>query len=206
MLNRPAWDLQQSDDLMTIRTPTVRVALRLVGDRWVHEIAPVDAPPLLASIESGTDDDPARVVSPVYQEVQHHAFDDDERRIRLLLTGLNHRHHFSAVLTVAVDDHGATTIEFDVADRCRDAVSSLAATYEVLLGVGDLSDAADHQVRWTGPTGSLVLRSSDGSRIVLADKGPRATQSQILAPLAAEGFTHRLRYGWTWASASDRTR
>lgn len=205
-MSSPSWDLQQSDDLVTIRTPSVRFVARLVGDRWVHEIAPTDGPPRLASIESGTEDDPERIVSPVYQEIHHHDFDDDESRVRLLLTGLHHRHHFSAVLTVSVDAQGATTIEFDVADRCRDAVSSLAATYEVSLGIGDLDGASDQQARWTSPSDELALSALDDSRLVLADKGPRATQAQVLAALSEGGFTHRLRYGWTWANDSGRTR
>ncbi|MDG3006378.1 hypothetical protein [Paludisphaera mucosa] len=205
-----SWNLDQTDDAVTIRTPAVRIVLRRAGDRWSHEIGLGDGPPLLASIEHGPDaGDPSQVLSPVYQEVQHHAFDDDDRRVRLLLTGLLHRHHFSAVLTVSTDDDGGAAIEFDVADRCRDVVSSLAATYEVRLGPGDLQEADETAVRWDGGPlgdGRLTFTAIEASRLAIAGKGPRAVQAQALASLAPGSFTHRLRYRWAWASRSCRTR
>ncbi|WP_165244453.1 hypothetical protein [Paludisphaera soli] len=205
-----SWDLEQDDELVTIRTACVRIVFRRSGDRWTHEIGPPEGPPLVAAIEGDpASDDPARVLSPVYQEVQHHPFDDEPRRVRLLLTGLRHRHHFSAVLTVSTDDDGATTLDFDVADRCRDAVLGLAATYDVRLGAGEIQAADDAAIRWTLGAGSetlVSLASADASRLAVAERGPRAVQAQALAGLIPGAFTHRLRYLWTWASRSDRTR
>ncbi|AMV36878.1 hypothetical protein VT85_05570 [Planctomyces sp. SH-PL62] len=196
---------------MTIRTPAVRIVFRRAEDRWTHEFGRDQGPPLVAAIESGAGTaDPSRVLSPVYQEVQHHAFDDDERRVRLLLTGLLHRHHFSAVLTVSTGDAGeTTTIDFDVADRCRDAVVSLAATYDVRLGAGELQEADGFKIRWSGGAlgeDALSFSAADGSLLAIAERGPRAVQAQALASLSPGAFTHRLRYRWIWASRSDRTR
>ena len=204
------WKLEQNDELVTIRTPAVRIVFRRAADRWSHEVGPDDGPARVASLESEADPaDASRVLSPVYQEVQHHAFDDDERRVRLLLTGLLDRHHFSAVLTVSVDEGGATTIDFDVADRCREPVASLAATYDVSLGAGELFQADGTSVRWAGgPLGEaeLAMVAADGASLALAERGPRAVQAQVLASLAPGAFTHRLRYRWTWAVRSGRTR
>lgn len=201
-----AWELSESDELVTIRTQAVRVALRRTADRWVHEVGPADGPPWLATIENPPEsDDPSQVISPVYQEVQHHSFDDDERRVRLLLTGLLHKHHFSAVLTVEVGD-GATVVDLDVADRCREPVARLAATYEVRLGPGDLEDAASDAVSWSLGDATLALAAIDGTGLATAGKGPRSVQVQALASLTPGAFTHRLRYRWTWATRAGRTR
>ena len=205
------WDLQQTDDLATIRTPAVRIVFRRSADRWIHEIGPADGPPIAASLESPADSPtPGVVLSPVYQEVQHHSFDDDDRRVRLLLTGLLASHHFSAVLTVSVDDEG-TTVDFDVADRCRDEVTSLAATYDVRLGPGELERAEPDSVVWSadrdGSDAGWSLSASEQSRVSIAERGPRSVQAQILATLAPKGvFTHRLRYGWRLATRSGLTR
>ncbi|OJW06373.1 MAG: hypothetical protein BGO49_03145 [Planctomycetales bacterium 71-10] len=202
-----AWELSEGDELVTIRTQAVRVALRRTADRWIHEVGPADGPPWLATIEDPPESaDPSQVVSPVYQEVQHHSFDDDDRRVRLLLTGLLHKHHFSAVLTVQVDDDGATVVDLDVADRCRDVVSRLAATYEVRLGPGDLEDAGPRAVAWSLGDATLALAAVDGAGLATASKGPRSVQVQALASLTPGAFTHRLRYRWTWATRSGRTR
>jgi hypothetical protein len=202
------WELSEGDETVTIRTQAVRVALRRVSDRWIHEVGPAaDGPPWLASVENPPDaDDPSRVVSPVYQEVQHHSFDDDDRRVRLLLTGLLHKHHFSAVLTVEVDDAGATVVDFDVADRCRDAVSRLAATYEIGLGPGDLEGATEHAATWALGDASLAMTAVGTTGLATAAKGPRSMHVQALATISTGAFTHRLRYRWIWATRPDLTR
>ena len=73
-------------------------------------------------------------MSPVYQELHRHTFaGDDDRGVCLLLTGRLFHHHFSAAVTVSADhdQDDAVIVDFDVADRCRADVSSLAATYLV---------------------------------------------------------------------------
>jgi len=203
------WELRQTDDLVTIRTPAVRIVFRRAEDRWIHEIGPVEGPPSIATLESGSGPEAsARVLSPVYQEVQHHAFDDDDHRVRLLLTGLMDKHHFSAVLTVSTNDDG-TSVDFDVADRCRADVTSLAATYDVRLAAGDLEAVDASSARWTDPNGGddWTITAAEPARLAIAERGPRAIQAQVLATLAPPGvFTHRLRYGWSLASRSGRTR
>jgi len=198
----PSWELSESDERVTIRTQAVRVVLRRTADRWLHEIGPADAPPWLATIEHPPgSDDPSEVVSPVYQEVQHHSFDDDDGRVRLLLTGLLDKHHFSAVLTVEAGDDGVTIVDFDIADRCRGPITRLAATYEVGLGPGQLQDATPEAVSWATDDGKLTLAAIDGTTLASAAKGPRAVQTQALAGLTPDSFTHRLRYRWTWTPA-----
>lgn len=192
------WELSESDELVTIRTRDVRVVLRRDADRWIHEVGPADGPPWLATVENPPDStDPSRVVSPVYQEVQHHSFDDDERRVRLLLTGLLHKHHFSAVLTVEVASAGETVVDFDVADRCRDHVERLAATHEVRLGTGELADADSLVATWTLDDGSLSIAAIGDAGLAIAPKGPRSMLVQAVASLKPGAYTHRLRYRWT---------
>jgi hypothetical protein len=201
------WELSESDELVTIRTQAVQVALRRVADRWIHEVGPADGPPWLATIENPPDaEDPTQIVSPVYQEVQHHAFDDHDGRIRLLLTGLLHKHHFSAVLTVEVDDAGGTVVDLDVADRCRDAVARLAATYEVRLTPGDLDDATPRSVTWSLDAAALSMAAADGASLAIAARSPVSMRVQALASLTPGSFTHRLRYRWTWATRSGLAR
>ena len=202
-----SWELHETDVLVTIRTPVVRVVFRRAEDRWTHEIGPVDGPPLVASLESPAEQpDPTPVLSPLYQEVQHHAADDDERRVRLLLTGLLHRHHFSAVLTVVADSAGGS-VEFDVADRCRDTVSSLAATYDLRLGLPG-PDGSANVATWDGALGEtgLSLEAKHQGALALLERGPRALQAQVLAKLEPGSFTHRLRYRWTWTTPTVRRR
>lgn len=202
-----SWELSEGDELVTIRTRAVRVDLRRVADRWIHEVGPADGPPWLATVENPPDaDDPSQVVSPVYQEVQHHSFDDDERRVRLLLTGLLHKHHFSAVLTIEVDDSGATVVDLDVADRCRDAVSRLAATYEIRLAPGDLEDATPEVATWSLGDAALTMAAIGGTGLATTAKGPRSMLAQAVAVISPGTFTHRLRYRWTWATRPGTTR
>ncbi len=200
-----SWELSEGDDLVTIRTPAVRVALRRDSDRWVHELGPADGPSWLASVEDSADSgDPARIVSPVYQEVHHHSFDDDDRRVRLLLSGHLHKHYFSAVLTVEVGDDGATVIDFDVADRCRDQVARLAATYEVRLG--EPETAGPRAASWPLGDAVLALAAGDGANLTTAAEGSRPARVEVVANLNPGEYTHRLRYRWTWATRSGRAR
>ena len=216
------WQCDESDDRVVIRGPDAQATFLRLGDRWIHHVsfglreqtgAGLDE--LISTEESDLrQDDPARVVSPVYQELHRHTFaGDDDRGVCLLLTGRLFHHHFSAAVTFTTDhDHdGAVVVDFDVADRCRADVSSLAATYLVRLGSSALRDADSRSIVWTGGRlgeGVLTLRSEAGAILALAEAGRQSTRAQALAQLAPGSFTHRLHYQWRWATTAgaDRTR
>ena len=212
------WECEETDDRVMVRGPEARVSFLRLGDRWIHHLSfgrlgpehPDDAPEELASSEE-TDprqDDPARVVSPVYQELHRHTFAGDEGRgVCLLLTGKLFHHHFSAVVTISDDPEraGGVIVDFDVADRCRAEVASLAATYLVRLGSSELRDAGAHAIAWADDrlgTGALKLESDAGATLALAEAGRRCTRAQALARLEDGSFTHRLRYRWCWATTA----
>ncbi|APW63870.1 hypothetical protein [Paludisphaera borealis] len=214
------WQCDESDDRVVIRGPETQVTFLRLGDRWIHHVsfgrrdssdAALDE--LVSSEESDPrQDDPARVVSPVYQDLHRHTFAGDEGRgVCLLLTGRLFHHHFSAAVTVSTDPdrEDAVIIDFDVADRCRAEVSSLAATYLVRLGSSELRDADSQSIVWTGRQlgeGVLTLQSDAGAILALAEAGRQSTRAQALARLAPDSFTHRLRYRWRWATTADSGR
>lgn len=214
------WQCDESDDRVVIHGPDAQLTFLRLGDRWIHHVSfglreQTDAGlgELISTEESDPrQGDPTRVVSPVYQELHRHSFaGDDGRGVCLLLTGLLFHHHFSAVVTVTIDpdQDGAVVVDFDVADRCRAEVSSLAATYLVRLGSGSLRDADSKSVVWTGGRlgeGVLSLRSEPGTSLALAEAGRQSMRAQALAHLAPGSFTHRLHYQWRWATTADADR
>lgn len=194
-----------SDDLLRVEGPGLALAFRKDGDRWIESIAGPSVELIRALI--GEPSDPARVPHPVYQEWQLHG-PESGASICLLLTGLSFTHHFSAALTIAADpsDPAAVQIDFDVADRCRSPVENLAATYLIDLSSNALASADPHRIAWEVPDGRLELLAGPGASLAMAEAGRRATRAQILAAIEPGTFTHRLRYGWRWTTASDRTR
>jgi hypothetical protein len=97
-------------------------------------------------------------------------------------------------------------IEIDVADRCRGALESLAATYLVPLDGGAVVEASPARIAWSplGPgRGGLELLALATSRLALTEAGPRATIVQAVATIEPGTFTHRLRYRWTWTSSGS---
>jgi hypothetical protein len=129
----------------------------------------------------------------------------------LLLTGLYFSHHFSAAVTFSTDPHlpAGDSLEFDVADRCRSPVESLAATYLVGLDSGALEAADRGRIAWcVGPPnpGRLELVAGPQAALTLAEAGRKATRVQIVAAIQPGTFTHRLRYSWRWTSAEGSIR
>ena len=105
---------------------------------------------VVRAVESDPDrDDPGRVVSPVYQEVQRH-LGVEGSSLCLLATGTLYHHHFSAVITLGADRdrQNGVVLEIDVADRCRRAVEIMAATYTVRLDSGALAAAGPEAIAW----------------------------------------------------------
>jgi hypothetical protein len=209
---------EQTDDRVSLRMPGGRLDFWRIGERWTHELRliqtawalPVDWPAVVASsVETDPQhDDPRRIVSPVYQEIQRHEFSSDQLRGQcVLLTGRAFRHNFSAAITMAhdVDEPAFIVLDIDVADRCREPVESLAATYLVRLGSSELVDAGPHAVCWSGGSigpSRLELRSEPPARLALAEAGRQASRVQVLGTIRPGEFTHRLRYRWRWSAAS----
>jgi hypothetical protein len=213
---------EQTGDHVVIRGLGTRITFDRIGDRWTHHLAFGDKSSgdheltdLVVAVEGDTErDDPARVVSPVYQEIHRHEFAGDQLRgVCLLLTGRSFQHHFSAAASLFRDPDTLqfSVLDVDLADRCRSPVSSLAATYQVRLGSSELIEASPHAIAWSGgPIGAtrLELRCDPPTTLALAEAGPHATRVQALAALESATFTHRLRYRWRWCweSNSDLTR
>lgn len=202
------------DDSATasLQGPTFGVVFCRLADRWSESLISSRSALVLAHSHPGaTDgDDPARMIHPVYQEVQAHGPARGASAC-LLLTGLSFAHYFSAAVTIAVDRERAGTvlIDYDVADRCRSPVDVLAATYVVSLNSGALESADAGRIVWrvAGPSeGRLELAAVAPCTLAMAEAGRTATRVQILAPIQSGTFTHRLRYGWRWTSDEDLTR
>jgi hypothetical protein len=199
----------QSEDRADLAGLGMRLAFARAGAVWTHGlfVTGKDEIEVVRAVESDPDrDDPGRVVSPVYQDVQRHQGVDGSS-LCLLATGTLYQHHFSAVITLGVDrDRPAgVVLEIDVADRCRRAVEILAATYTVRLDSGALAAAGTEAIAWDitrGTAGRLEIEAVAPSTLVLAEAGRSATRVQVLAALQPGSFTHRLHYRWRWASRS----
>jgi hypothetical protein len=175
------------------------------GDRWIHHLRLDAHGTLAATVEPDPmTADPARVVSPTYQDLQEHRVG---RGVCLLLTGQATPHHFSAVVT-ARRDGPSRVVEFDIADRCRAPMEFLAATYVVRLGSGGLLDADRGRVVWGGDAlagGRLEFTTRGGDTVVLAEAGRGAARVQALAKLDPSIHTQRLFYTWRWTPAGEST-
>ena len=194
--------------------PGLRLAFARTGAVWTHAVFIAGRRLVLEiarAVESDPDrDHPGRVVSPVYQEVQRHQSASGSG-LCLLSTGTLYQHHFSAVITLTIDPDrpGGLMLDVDVADRCRSAVESLAATYTVRLDSGALAGAGPEAIVWDidgGSAGRLELEAVAPSTLVMAEAGRTATRVQVLAAIEPGGFTHRLHYRWRWTSNSGLTR
>jgi hypothetical protein len=210
---------KEEDDRILLRGAGVRVTFTRSGGRWTHSAAfgEVSAGDLhltevVRAIEGNPDrDDPDRVISPVYQELQRHEFaGDDVRGICLLLTGQSFQHHFSAAVSLFREPDSPRFIVFDVdvADRCRAPVIFLAATYVVRLSSSELVGAGPHEVAWVGTElgdGRLEFECDLPSSLALDEAGRTATRVQVLAAVEPLTSTHRLRYRWRWDSSGQIT-
>ena len=204
---------EQTEDRAELYGLGMRVAFARDGEAWTHALSLAAAPGLeiIRAVESDPDrDHPSRVVSPVYQELQRHQGAIGSI-VCLLATGTLYQHHFSAAISLKSDPDrpGGLTLDFDVADRCRSPVESLAATYTVWLDSGALARAGPEGIGWDingGKAGRLELEAVAPSSLVMAEAGRAATRVQILAASGPGGFTRRLHYRWRWASNSGLTR
>jgi hypothetical protein len=168
------------------------------NDRWTHGLYLAPLGKIAQAVEGDAGrDDPARVVSPVYQDFQNHPL---EAGVCTLLTGQATPHHFSAVVTARRD--GPTyALEFDIADRCRAPIEFLGATYVVALGSSDLLEFNHARIVWGGDrlgNGRLEFTTGGVDDVALAEAGRQATRVQALARLVPSTYTQRLFYSWRW--------
>jgi hypothetical protein len=178
----------------SIVTPSLRLRFRWVEDRWTHALEMdrgEDFEPVAEAVEAQPErDDPARIISPTYQDL-HLQRDGDA--VLALAVGKFGPHHFSASFRVEIEA-GWTLIRVDVADRCRRAFESFAATYRV-------AEAPDHaeegSVIWEldDPQAGFEL-SSDLAHVVVAEAGPAGVLAQVETRPDPEQGTHRLLYTW----------
>jgi hypothetical protein len=194
----------ENDDRAVMSAPGVQVAFMRTGGRWTHRLE-FEGIEIVLAVESDPErDDASRVVSPVYQEIQRHKL-LDAPGLCGLLTGQLAQHHFSAVVNLFRDAEQShrLVLDIDIADRCRNPVENLAATYLVRLDSGELADASPRLIAWNpgGPSrGRLELIAEPPSLLALAEAGRHATRVQALAMIQPGTFTHRLRYRWRWTS------
>jgi hypothetical protein len=202
------FQFEVAEDRRTLQAPGARLAFHWLGDRWTHtiEVGSLSAPGWLrvaCAIEGDVRrDDSASAVSPVYQAIEPHAF---ELGARVLLTGQAGRHHFSAVVT-ARSERACSVLEFDVADRCRSPVHSLACTYEIPIGSTELIDAGPRRIEWGGGelgAGRLELAAELPAHLTLAASSPRSCHTQVLAHVDPDSFTNRCVYHFVWTPAEN---
>jgi hypothetical protein len=191
------------EDRRFLLAPGLRLEFHKAGERWTHRlflVAGEQEPPILlaAAVEGNAGlYDPARLVSPVYQDFQEHPVAEG---VCALLTGQSTPHHFSAVVTAHRDCPGAV-IKFDIADRCRAPIAVLAATYEVPLGWDALMDFTPECIVWGGEPlgyGRLEFSPDAGGTVALVEAARHATRFEGLACLDPTTHTQRLIYSWRW--------
>jgi hypothetical protein len=201
----------QTDERLSINGPDWVVRFDRAGDRWTHRllfgISDRDHAEIVSAVESDCErDDPTRIVSPVYQELQRHEPAGDQiDGVCLLLTGHFFQHHFSAAINLFRDPDSPSyvVLDFDVADRCRSPVQSLAATYLVRLGSSDLANADPQEIAWNPGMivpGRVEIRCGPPCRLALEEAGRQAARVQAMAVMDPAKFTHRLHYRWRWES------
>jgi hypothetical protein len=191
--------IEEGGDRPAIVTPRLRLTFQWTGDRWSHAL---EWPGVVVarSVESDPRrerDEPARVISPAYQQV---GFQRNGARVQALLVGQAGAHHFAAAFTVK-EIGGATIVEVDVADRCRSDVSALASTYAVSLTSSDLRDADPARIVWEIAGERLTFESAEPpSLLTLAEAGRSATRVQAGATIRPETATQRWAYRWVRGS------
>lgn len=205
-------EIEETDQARAIATRDVRLRFLWNGQRWTHavEIGP-ERSVFAESVEGDPDrDDPARVVSPTYQELR---FQTDGPRTMALLVGRSGPHHFSAVFTVqefSVDDVDTrrAVVEVDLADRCRSPITALACTYQVVAKPLDLISGDHEYLTWRSgiPTPESVRLGATDGRVSVSESGRRGNLVQINAQLNLEQMTQRLIYFWHFDGSESSSR
>jgi hypothetical protein len=184
-----------------IEASGLRLRFLWLGHSWTHSIEYQGAESgtyrvLTLALEGDPErDDPARVVSPAYQQIH---FQGEGSELQALLVGQSGPHHFSAVFSFDDRSGGDVSIDVDVADRCQGLVEMLATTYIVDARSDELIEADPHGAAWDFDPGRLTFAVVSPARFALAEAGRRSTQIQALADPESKSATRRLRYQWHW--------
>ena len=148
--------VEAGDDHLSLRNHDFGVGFWRLDNRWGDVILGPGSSEALARafLVDPEEQDPARLVHPVYQEAHLHRAEGGQP-LCLLLTGRAFDHHFSAAITLSSDPARSSRIslDMDVADRCRSPVHVMAATYIVALDSGAYSTPL-----LTGSSGESLTR------------------------------------------------
>ena len=195
--------LLDEGDRKSVALAGFRLDFAWSGDRWAHalRVRCADGWSLLAStVEGGIHgDDPARVVSPAYQQFH---WQEEDGGLAMLL-GQSGPHHFSAVVAVRREGD-RVVIAVDLADRCRAAVEALACTYTVEAPPALLLEAGPDRAAWGQDGGAgLTFEAVAPSRVALAEAGRSRTRVQAAAAIDPQSRTHRCLYRWSYPLPGD---
>ncbi len=186
-----------------IVAPCLRLRFSWVGDHWKQEMVSVGdsvGVPMIWSVEANnTLGDHSRVVSPTYQQIDVRMADSVARA---LLVGQAGPHHFSAAVEVSEAANGVV-VDVDVADRCREPVEALAATYVMENAAGQLHQGGAGGLVWDHATHHLIFEADPPTRVLAASHGFGSLQVQALATIDPAARTHRFRYRWRWINEPD---
>ncbi len=211
------WLRREDDDRWAITTRCLRLPFTWNEDRWRHLFVigsgggrrsfadSLEQPPNLQ--------DSFQIVSPVFQDIEFQR--EANGSITALLVGQHGPHHFSASFRVTAWENPGmyiTTVEVDVADRCKAPISALCSSYQV-HGPNTVLLGEDHSaIRWTaepddyGVELTVDNRTPDSSdprpSLNLGEKGRAGVLAQIVAPIVGNHLTHRWSYLWTFAQTS----
>ena len=235
--------IEESDDEKSIVTPGLRLRFRWVGDRWTHAIDLGPGPELddgwpwsinpkmgqwitiAEAIEwKFSPDEPGKVSSPVFQDLQFH---QDENATYALLVGQAGPHHFSASFRVwdefearenRIDISNGLegyfpSIDIDIADRCALPLVELASTYQIhapfrCYPIGDMGDAAGclplPHMLWESVLfakgrhdfgfGCHPPGDPSARLVITGDDGP--WHAKLISGLAPVKRTQRYTYSW----------
>jgi hypothetical protein len=172
-------------------------------DRWVHYLELDDMGRtfgIAQTVEGDHDrDDPAHVVSPVYQQLE---LKPETEARRALLMGQSGPHHFSAVFEFR-ETREAVALEVDVADRCRAQIATLACTYQMSLAPKSLVSAGGEHMMWraqlpSGALGEFRLEGEPSTTVTHSDRAGHGAVVQACASVRRTNQTHRCCYRWSY--------
>jgi hypothetical protein len=212
--NTPApFHWHETEDGIALCGPGPRLVFTRHAGLWTHSLLlPEERCNELASaLEIPAEStNSGRFVKPIFDELVPHE-NNQGPGLCLLLTGRQFHHHFSAVVTIGLDPerHNAVMLDFDVADRCRGPVESLAASYLVQLCENSIVDVGPESMTWENVGGSasrLELTAFAPSVLGRTAASRNAVSVDVFAQIRPGNFTHRLHYRWRWAMSSGVTR
>ena len=189
--------IEESENGFTIGAGPFRLAFTWDGVRWSHALT-FEGRLLASSLEMEPErDDPARLISPAYQQFSHQ---EGGGGVQALLVGQWGPHHCSGVFTCEFQNPGIS-IAVDVAVRTRGVIEALAATYLVQRTSSDLRDANPLLMVWElegHKPSRLRFEARAPAGVCLAEGGRQATRIQASGRIEPDSSTQRLYYCWQW--------